>query len=339
MNITIQRIYEIQNIGKGVINAITPDNLLLTRNTEQTVPGLQDVISSDNELPFGNIIFIEQYLLLDSDSGAQGGRIDINNSTVTSNIAPATRIGKGIGNTSTDVSLGFFLDNVILNDGANLKGIINGGDYETNFVPRSLVTKQYVDGKTTGSETKVNAGTNITVTGTGTTGSPYIINATTTSTPTVINAGTNISITGAGTSGSPFVITNTQVVDGSETKVNSGITTSVTGTGTTGSPYVVETVNLQKAIASNYTVLSADNNYSIKINNGATPITITVPAGLPTNFFAGFTQKGTADVTFVGSGTTIVNPVGLKIKGQGYCVGLEQIGISNSYDLLADTKI
>jgi len=189
-----------------------------------------------------------------------------------------------------------------------------------------------------GSETKVNAGTNVTITGNGTTATPYIINSIATGASTVINAGTNISVTGAGTSGSPFVISNTQVIDGSETKLNSGITTVVTGNGTTATPYTVETVNLQKAITANYTVLAADNNYSIKINNGATPITITVPAGLPLNFFAGFTQKGTADVTFVGSGTTITNPIGLKIKGQGYAVGLEQIGTSNSFDLIADTK-
>jgi len=187
-----------------------------------------------------------------------------------------------------------------------------------------------------GSETKVSAGTNVTITGNGTTATPYIINSTATGASTVINAGTNISVTGAGTSGSPFVISNTQ--DGSETKLNSGITTVVTGNGTIATPYTVETVNLQKAITTNYTLLEADNNYSIKINNGATPITITVPSGLPENFFAGFTQKGTADVTFVGSGTTITNPIGLKIKGQGYAVGLEQIGTSNSFDLIADTK-
>lgn len=96
--------------------------------------------------------------------------------------------------------------------------------------------------------------------------------------------------------------------------------------------------NLQKIITGNYTLLSSDNNYSIKVNNGATPVTITVPTGLPENFFVGITQKGTADITFLGSGTTITNPIGLKIKGQGYCVGLEQIGTTNAYDLLADTK-
>lgn len=155
---------------------------------------------------------------------------------------------------------------------------------------------------------------------------------------TKINAGTNISITGTGTIGSPYIVNNTLTVDGSETKLNSGITTTVTGNGTTGTPYIVETVNLQKAITADYTLTANDNNYSIKVNNSATPITITVPSGLPANFFVGITQKGSGDVTIAGSGTTITNPIGLKIKSQGYHVGIEQIGSSNAFDLLGFTK-
>jgi len=219
-------------------------------------------------------------------------------------------------------------------DGSETK-IVNGTN--TTVTGNGTVTTPYQIA-VNGSETKINSGTNVTVTGNGTTATPYTINSTATGSSTVINAGTNISVTGAGTSGSPFVISNTQVIDGSETKLNSGVTTVVTGNGTTATPYTVETVNLQKAITADYTLLAADNNYSIKINNGATPITITVPSGLPSNFFVGFTQKGTADVTFTGSGTTLTNPIGLKIKGQGYAVGLEQIGTSNSFDILADTK-
>lgn len=224
------------------------------------------------------------------------------------------------------------VDQIPIVDGSETK--ISNGTNTTVTGNGTIVTPYQI--AVNGSETKVNAGTNVTITGNGTTATPYIINSNATGASTVINAGTNISVTGSGTSGSPFVISNTQ--DGSETKLNSGITTVVTGNGTIATPYTVETVNLQKAITANYTILAADNNYSIKINNGATPITITVPSGLPENFFAGFTQKGTADVTFVGSGTTITNPIGLKIKGQGYAVGLEQIGTSNSFDLLADTK-
>lgn len=58
-----------------------------------------------------------------------------------------------------------------------------------------------------GSETKVQAGTGTTVTGTGTTSDPYIVNAT--------------------------------PANGSETKIQSGTNTTITGTGTTADPYIV----------------------------------------------------------------------------------------------------
>jgi len=150
---------------------------------------------------------------------------------------------------------------------------------------------------------------------------------------TKITAGTNISVIGSGTSGTPYVINATLA------QLTSGTTTTVTGTGAVGTPYQVETKNLQKVISADYTLVAGDNNYSIKVNNGTTPITITVPTGLPENFFVGITQKSTADITISGAGgVTVTNPTGFKIKGQGYYVGIEQIGTSNSFDLLGNTK-
>lgn len=219
-------------------------------------------------------------------------------------------------------------------DGSETK--INAGTNITITGTGTSATPYVVNASMT--PTVINSGTNISISGAGTSGNPYIINSTASGTPTVINAGTNISVTGTGTIGTPYVISNTLVVDGTETKINSGVTTTVTGNGTISTPYILETVNLQKLITADYLLLASDNNYSMKVNNGATPVTITVPTGLPENFFVGITQKGTADVTIAGSGTTITNPIGLKIKGQGYCVGLEQIGSSNAFDLLADTK-
>ena len=35
---------------------------------------------------------------------------------------------------------------MVIHDANNNMGLVNDGDYETNFVPRSLITKQYVDG-------------------------------------------------------------------------------------------------------------------------------------------------------------------------------------------------
>ena len=115
-------------------------------------------------------------------------------------------------------------------------------------------------------------------------------------------------------------------------------TTTFSGAGTVVDPYKVNVTKLQKTITSDTTLSSADDNYSIIINNGATPIEITVPTGLPTKFCAGFTQQGSADVTFVASSTTINNPTGLKIKGQYYAVCLEKVDTSTVFQLTGDTK-
>ena len=72
--------------------------------------------------------------------------------------------------------------------------------------PNNSVTVTYVTPTTihltvSGSETKVNAGQNITITGNGTTATPYVI-----ASNFYIQAGTNVTITGTGTSGNPLII-------------------------------------------------------------------------------------------------------------------------------------
>lgn len=99
--------------------------------------------------------------------------------------------------------------------------------------------------------------------------------------------------------------------------------------------------NPQKSITvtTNYDVVAGDNNYSIIVNNGSNDVTITVPAGLSSNFICAFTQMGSGDVTFVESSTTINTPIGLLIKGQFYAVAIEQIGTTDVYNLLGNTKV
>jgi len=92
--------------------------------------------------------------------------------------------------------------------------------------------------------------------------------------------------------------------------------------------------NLQRTITSNITLADTDNNYSILINNGANPITVTVPTGLMEAFNVAFIQLGTGEVTFVGSGVTINSPLSLKIKGQNYWAYLEKVEDSTVYQLL-----
>ena len=98
-------------------------------------------------------------------------------------------------------------------------------------------------------------------------------------------------------------------------------------------------LNLQREITTNTTLSNSDNNYTIFINNGATPITITIDSSITIpNFCVGFIQEGTGDVTFTGSGISLTNPVGLKSKGQGYATFIERKLNTSNYFLLGNTK-
>lgn len=113
-------------------------------------------------------------------------------------------------------------------------------------------------------------------------------------------------------------------------------TTYSAGTGLNLSGTTFGVVNLQKEISGDYTLTSADTEYTIFINNGASPVTIIVPTGLVANFEAGFIQEGTGTVTFLASGTTINTATGLKIKGQRYQAFIEKKLSSETFYLLGN---
>ncbi len=197
-----------------------------------------------------------------------------------------------------------------------------------------------------GSETKVNAGTNVTVSGNGTTVTPYVVNA---SSQSVNDA--NGSVKGivklagdlGGTADLPTVpALSTKVNNTGNQTLPLGFTlnyvakTGGTSTQTLKADGSVVEDNLQKTITSSYTLLSADANYIIFVNNGATAITITVPTGLLDKFECGFVQQGTGLVTFVASGVTLNTPSGLKIKGQNYNAYVTKIGSTNVFHLLGN---
>lgn len=94
--------------------------------------------------------------------------------------------------------------------------------------------------------TAISQGSNVTITGTGTTLDPYIISATDTNTiadgsETKLSQGSNVTITGIGTTANPYVISSSggAVADGSETKINQGANITITGVGTSVSPYII----------------------------------------------------------------------------------------------------
>jgi len=124
------------------------------------------------------------------------------------------------------------------------------------------------------------------------------------------------------------------------------ISADVTGKILITKEYLSNTQNLQKVInypadftGTNYTLTSVDMGYSIIVNNSTTAVTITIPTGLTSKINVGFIQQGTADVSFVSSGTTINTPVGLKIKGQNYNAYIEKVGVTETYQLLGNLKI
>ena len=123
--------------------------------------------------------------------------------------------------------------------------------------------------------------------------------------------------------------------------LNQGNNTTVTGTGSYIDPFIINatTESLQKVITGNTTISNLDNNYVIFINNGSAPITITINASITApNFGVGFIQEGTGDVTFVGTGVSLTNPVGLKSKGQGYQTFIERKLDTSTYFLLGNTR-
>ena len=113
--------------------------------------------------------------------------------------------------------------------------------------------------------------------------------------------------------------------------------------GTDGLDYTAN--NLQKRISTfpggEYLLTSADNNYTIIINNGTVPVFVRVPPGLPASFAAAFIQEGSGDVEFVDTAFTFFKtpiPGATKIKGINYFAYIEQQGISNFFYIGGNIK-
>ena len=156
---------------------------------------------------------------------------------------------------------------------------------------------------------------------------------------TFINQGSNITITGSGTTSNPFVINST--VTGTTTLLEDSTTTTVSGDGTLGNEYQVDVNNLQKVVNTfPYTLLNSDDKYTIFVDNGASNVIINVPDILVDNFSVAFVQKGTGDVTVTPTGTSVINTaVGYKIKGQYYWALLEKELNTVTYYLIGNTKL
>jgi hypothetical protein len=243
--------------------------------------------------------------LLEVEQTTDKVRLGVNETNLTTfinnNITPVTynmeNVGTGIGVYKSKVGNLFSLRSLKSSD-STINISISGNEIDLKAISTPP----------DGSETKVQAGTNVTIAGTGTTTSPYVISST------------------AGSGG---------------TKLASSATTTVTGVGTTIEPYQVNVKNLQSETLGFYNILlnASNDGYTIFIQNSNPSTVITVPLGLPSNFTCGFIQEGTGEIEFQGEGgVTIHNPVGLKIKGQKYQAFLEKKLNTETYYLLGNTK-
>ena len=326
-----------------VTNNGTPANGSETKinaGTNTTVTGLGTIASP--------------YVINSTDTVANGSETKINegdNINITGN---GTQLTPYIINADlTDLGIVKTVNNEVISPTQSLS-IINNEP-----TGKVLVTKEYVQSiipnTPDGSKTKINSGSNIVVTGTGTTLDPYTINSSIEINTTYINQGDNIEITGNGAIDNPYIINSTgvqsvtgNIVDNTD-PLNPIVTSptlktingeSIIGTGD------IEIDNLQKVITyptdfagTNYNITNSDYNYVIFINNGTVDVSITLDASINIpNFSVGFIQEGTGDVTFVGTGVSLTNPIGLKSKGQGYATFIERKLATSTYYLLGNTR-
>lgn len=330
-------------------------NFFLVTNNGTPANGSETKINSGtNTIVTGLGTIASPYVINSTDTVANGSETKINegdNITITGNGTQSTPYI--INADLTDLGIIKTVNNEVISPTQSLY-IINN-----EITGKVLTTKEYVQSvipaTADGSETKLNPGDNITITGSGTISNPYIINASNESSVSYINAGDNIEITGSGNISNPYIINSTgiQSVTGNIVDItdplNPIITSpnfktingeSIIGTGD------IEIDNLQKVITyptdfagTNYTITNSDYNHVIFINNGTVDVSITLDASINIpNFSVGFIQEGSGTVTHLVSGVSLINTTGYKIKGIGSQTFIEKKLNTNIYYLLGNTK-
>lgn len=136
-------IYEIQNKGKGIIEEINGNNLLLITDKPK---GLQDVLNIDSNLSSPAYIVISESFKISTEVTNGQNIIEIqDNENVDDINSPAIRIGKSIQNSGTIMSFEILATKMIIRDGLNNKGLEYAGSYDANFTANSLITKQFAE--------------------------------------------------------------------------------------------------------------------------------------------------------------------------------------------------
>ncbi|WP_159086001.1 beta strand repeat-containing protein [Flavobacterium faecale] len=210
---------------------------------------------------------------------------------------------------------------------SNALSIASGAITSTvNGVASTAITLPVADG----SETKVTASGINTISGAGSTASPYLITGREVDGSVTNELQTLSQSTGASGTGD-ITLSNS----GGTVKVVSANANNQITAGTDGGAYL-STVAIVVPKTSNYTLVAADNGKVFTFNS-ATAVTLTVPTGLTIGFNVSVYQIGSGNVT-VSGGATILNRLSrFKTAGVSAGIGLV-ITATNTAHLTGDLK-
>ena len=209
-----------------------------------------------------------------------------------------------------------FLDLSSLPNGKELvSAAFSGTNTKTltlTFDDASAITATFTDisggAAADGSETKVTAGSNISVTGVGTTASPYIINSSVDGSETKVTSGSNVTITGTGTTASPYVINSTATATATYINVTDSCSVNMTisGSGTLASPFVISADVYNQSIAPTY--VSGTRGSTNQVFNVSSLFADPCPTGCTASYtLKGYPSDVYQNVTL--SGTTLTYSV------------------------------
>jgi hypothetical protein len=105
-------------------------------------------------------------------------------------------------------------------------------------------------------------------------------------------------------SGAANIISGLGVTGNSRINGNLTVTSGICAAGISAGSYILTSSGVRTLTGTTYTFLSTDNGDVLTMNN-ASPITVTVPSGLPVGYSVTVIQLGAGQVSFTASGTTI----------------------------------
>lgn len=159
--VNIKFIYELTDVGKGIIPVLEAQNLTLiyTDIYIPDTPSWQQTLERGSSL-YGSVVIesyqsnFKHYATVNESYNSNYNRgfyiINGSDETVFNN---KDLVGIGTETYNEVLNKGIFFSKVKsrIVDNYTQKGLENEGDYEANFTSRSLVTKQYVDNRTVNS--------------------------------------------------------------------------------------------------------------------------------------------------------------------------------------------